>query len=132
VPRLDRWRRFIGPVGTRRKRRLLAAARCLLIASQVAETSSLAAREALAAGTPVIATSAGALIDTIENGRTGFLVRDQHEMAIAIRRAGDIDGDACRSAARERFSLQAMIARYLATYRALADARHCALQRGAA
>ena len=80
----------------------------------------------------MIATSAGALIDTVEHGRTGFLVRNQNEMASAIRRAGNIDGEACRSAARERFSLQAMITRYFATYRTLADARHCALRRGAA
>ena len=33
VPRLDARRRFIGPVGFERKRRLLAAARCLLVPS---------------------------------------------------------------------------------------------------
>jgi glycosyltransferase involved in cell wall biosynthesis len=71
-PRLDRTRRFIGPVGFARKRRLLAAARCLLAPSLVAETSSLAAREAIAAGTPVVGFRAGALHQVIEQGRTGF------------------------------------------------------------
>ena len=40
-PLLDGRRRFLGPVGFARKRRLLAAARCLLIPSLAPETSSL-------------------------------------------------------------------------------------------
>jgi glycosyltransferase involved in cell wall biosynthesis len=65
VPRLDRLRRFIGPIGGARKRRLLAAARCLLVPSLVAETSSLVAREASAAGTPVVAFESGAMNQTV-------------------------------------------------------------------
>src|SRR5205823_2917269 len=38
-PRLDRYRRFVGPAGFRQKRRLMTQARCLLIPSLVAETS---------------------------------------------------------------------------------------------
>ena len=49
APRLDRRRRFLGPLGFDRKRRLLAAARCALVPSLVAETSSLSAMEALPA-----------------------------------------------------------------------------------
>ena len=45
-PRLDRWRRFLGPLGFARKRRLLTAARCLLVPSLTPETSSLVAMEA--------------------------------------------------------------------------------------
>lgn len=118
-PRLDRTRRFIGPVGFARKRRLLAAARCLLAPSLVAETSSLAAREAIAAGTPVVGFRAGALHEVIEQGRTGFLVGDAEEMAAAILRCDALDPDACRSSARSRFPLDWMIARYFALYRRL-------------
>ena len=109
APRLDRWRRFIGPIGADRKRRLLSAARCLLVPSLV-ETSSLAAREALAAGTPVIAQRTDALMDTIEHGETGFLVHNEIEMAEAIQRVSEIDPQRCWRAARERFSLEPMIA----------------------
>jgi hypothetical protein len=119
-PRLDERRRFIGPVGFTRKRRLLSAAQCLLIPSLAPETSSLVAREALACGTPVVAFPNGALPDTVEHGRTGLLVNDVHEMARAIREAPRLDPALCRRVARERFSLEAMIARYLATYDRLA------------
>jgi glycosyltransferase involved in cell wall biosynthesis len=120
VPRLDRRRRFIGPVGFERKRRLLAAARCVVIASQVAETSSLVAREALASGTPVVAFPQGALVDLIDHGRTGFLVEDVAGMAVAISRAGELRPEDCRDAARARLSLKRMIAQYFAVYARLA------------
>ncbi|HVY44738.1 MAG TPA: glycosyltransferase, partial [Minicystis sp.] len=96
APRLDAARRFLGPLAFSRKRRLLSAARCLLAPSLVQETSSLVTMEALASGTPVIAFRSGALAEIVEDGVTGFLVRDVDEMARAIGRAGEIDPRACR------------------------------------
>jgi len=116
APRLDARRRFLGPLGFARKRRFLTAARCLLVPSLVAETSSLVAMEALACGTPVIAFGNGALPEIVEHGRTGFIVGSVAEMADAIEAAGELDPEICRSVARERFSVEAMAARYFATY----------------
>jgi glycosyltransferase involved in cell wall biosynthesis len=121
APRLvGRSRRFIGPVGLARKRRLLAGARCLLVPSLAPETSSLVAMEALASGTPVIAFPSGALPEIVEHGRTGFLVHDTQEMAAAICQANAIDPDDCRQAARERFSAGRMAEQYLSCYQRLA------------
>jgi glycosyltransferase involved in cell wall biosynthesis len=122
-PRLDTERRWIGLVSGARKQRLLGAARCLLVPSQIAETSSLVAMEALAAGTPVIAYRSGALPEVVEHGRTGFIVEDISEMAQAIRAVGEIDPEACRAAARERFPLSRMITKYLTLYEQLAVGR---------
>ena len=119
-PRLDRARRLVGPVSGVRKRRLLGSATCLLVPSLAAETSSLVAREALAAGTPVIAFPAGALPETVDHGRTGFLVEDADEMARAIPRAAALDPEHCRAVARERFSADRMIGAYLDLYGRLA------------
>lgn len=116
TPRLDSLRRFIGPVSLHRKRRLLAAARCLLVPSLVPETSSLAAIEALASGTPVIAFPAGALADIVEHGVTGFLVNDQHEMAAAMHAAESLDPERCRAAARTRYSAERTQREYLERY----------------
>jgi glycosyltransferase involved in cell wall biosynthesis len=125
APLLDARRRFIGPVGLRRKRRLLTAARCLLLPTLAAETSSLVAMEALACGTPVVAFASGAIPEIVEHGVTGFIVRDAAEMADAIEACGGLDPERCRVAARVRFSLQRMIDGYFDVYRRLArDARH--------
>ena len=119
-PRLGHGVTFAGPLGFLRKRRLLAAARCLVVPSHCAETSSLVAMEALASGTPVVAWRAGALPDLVEHGRTGFLVDDPHALARAIAAAGALDPAACRRAAERRFSAAAMVRRYLALYERLA------------
>jgi glycosyltransferase involved in cell wall biosynthesis len=116
VPRLDGLRRFIGPVGLARKRRLLSAAPCLLVPSLAPETSSLVAMEALACGTPVVAFLSGALPDIIEPGKTGFLVRDEQEMADGVAAADSLDPDVCRQTAQQRFALEHMAQRYLAVY----------------
>jgi glycosyltransferase involved in cell wall biosynthesis len=120
VPRLDRLRRFLGPVGFARKRRLLAAARCVLVPSTAPETSSLVAMEAAACGTPVVALASGALPEVVEHGRTGFLVPDAAGMAEALGRVGALDPSRIRRVARERFSEARMAGEYLTLLRRLA------------
>ncbi|MGE5353182.1 MAG: glycosyltransferase family 4 protein [Acidobacteriota bacterium] len=118
LPRLDgKDYKFIGPVGLDKKKRLLSAARCLLVPSMVPETSSLVAMEAMACGTPVIAYPAGALTEIIEDGKTGFIVHSIDEMAEAIMRADKIDPALCRKTARERFSSEKTIKSYFNLYR---------------
>lgn len=124
APRLDARRRWLGPVGGEGKRRLLAAARAVLIPSLAPETSSLVAREAAAAGAPVVAFRSGALEEAVEHGRTGWLV-DSHEgsagLAAALARVDAIDPAECRRRARERFPLRRMTDGYLALHRRLLE-----------
>jgi glycosyltransferase involved in cell wall biosynthesis len=120
LPRLDQRRRFLGPLGFAKKRRLLNGARCLLIPSLAQETSSLVAMEALAAGTPVVAFPNGALADIIEHGRTGFLVEDVPGMAHAMREVKAIDSVLCHSIAEGKYSHAAMVDRYFDAYHRLA------------
>jgi glycosyltransferase involved in cell wall biosynthesis len=116
LPALDARRRFIGAVAAARKRRLLAAARCLVITSQIPETSSLVAMEALACGTPVVAFPAGGLGEIVEHGRTGFLVRDVHEMARRI-----VQAPLLNLPAQNRFPAQRTFEKYLELYRSVVE-----------
>jgi glycosyltransferase involved in cell wall biosynthesis len=115
-PRLDDSRQWIGPVCGDLKWHLLRSAQCVLVPSLVAETASLVAREALAAGTSVIAYPSGALADTIEDGRTGFLVNNVEEMTQALSRTQEIDPLCCRRVANERYSADRMAEQYLELY----------------
>jgi glycosyltransferase involved in cell wall biosynthesis len=129
APHLDQQARFLGAVGLNRKRRLLAAARCLLVPSLAPETSSLVAMEALASGTPVVAFASGALPEIVEHGKTGFLVRDEDEMADALSALDEIDPENCRKAARERFSIEKTVRAYLRRYAELATPARSPLNR---
>lgn len=120
APRLSGHVKFIGPVGRQRKCHLLAGTKCLLITSQVNETSSLIAMEAMAAGTPVIAWRRGALPEIVAEGRTGFLVSSVEEMADAIAHVHEIDRKECRREAETRFNARSMVSRYLALYQSVA------------
>ena len=122
APRLDRKRRFIGPVGFGRKRRLLNLARCLLLPSLAPETSSLVAMEALARAACRWSPSRPAPPDIVRHGVTGFLVKSAREMADGIHAAARLDPEACRDEARRRFSIDRTIGRYLDLYQRLAAA----------
>jgi glycosyltransferase involved in cell wall biosynthesis len=118
-PRLGRRIRFIGPVGGQCKAELLAGARCLLVASQAPETSSLVAMESMASGTPVIAWRNGALSEIVAHGRTGWLVSSVQEMADAIAHVDELDATECRREAERRFSSDKMTSGYVGLYRSL-------------
>jgi glycosyltransferase involved in cell wall biosynthesis len=121
-PRLNDHSRFLGSLAPAEKRDRIANARCVLIPSTVAETSSLVAMEALACGTPVIAYRSGALPEIVRDGVTGFIVDDVRAMADAIREVGRIDRAACRREAEVRFDACRMIDAYLDLYATLRSA----------
>jgi glycosyltransferase involved in cell wall biosynthesis len=119
LPRCGKRARFIGSADARLKRRLLTAARCLLVPSLAPETSSLVAMEAGMCGTPVVAFRAGALPEVVEDGVTGFLVDDVRQMAEAIAECGRLDALSCRRSALARFSAGRTFSDYLQMYERL-------------
>jgi glycosyltransferase involved in cell wall biosynthesis len=109
--------RWVGTVGGAGKTALIGRARAVLMPISWEEPGATAAIEALACGTPVIATRRGALPEIIEHGVNGFLADDEAELAHWMQRTGEIDPAACRRSVTERFSAQAMAAGYLRLYR---------------
>src|SRR5205823_5930471 len=89
---------YLGEVGHERKLELLAGARALLFPIRWNEPFGLVMLEALACGTPVLAFPEGAAPEVVDHGRTGFLCRDETEMAEAVGQLGELDRAACRAA----------------------------------
>jgi glycosyltransferase involved in cell wall biosynthesis len=108
---------FVGEVGGARKQKLFADAFAFLMPIRWPEPFGMVMVEALAAGTPVLAFDQGAAPEIVENGRNGFLVDDEEQMAAAVDKVGAIDPMECRRSA-ERFSPDRVAARYETMYEA--------------
>lgn len=109
--------RYHGAVGGEARVRALGSARALLHLINFAEPFGLSVIEAMACGTPVIATRRGSMPELIEHGVTGFLVDTPDEALAAIERAGEIDRAAVRRAVADRFSVDRMADAYIRLYR---------------
>jgi len=109
---------WIGEVGGAAKNELLGRGVATLFPASWEEPFGLVMVESMLCGTPVIAFPRGAAREVIDEGVTGFLVRDVEEMAAAIPRARAIDRVRCRARASARFSAARMVRAYLRTYRA--------------
>lgn len=83
------------------------------------EPFGLVMAEALATGTPVIATPLGAAPEIVTDGRTGFLCGAEDSAGRAVGRLGEIDRSTCRDDAEARFSLQRMATDHEHLYEAI-------------
>jgi glycosyltransferase involved in cell wall biosynthesis len=109
--------RYHGVVGGEARRLALGRARALLHLINFAEPFGLSVIEAMASGTPVIATRRGSMEELIEHGVTGFLVDTWEEAAAAIDRIPEISRSAVRQSVSDRFTVDRMADAYLTLYR---------------
>ncbi len=107
---------FIGEIGYSDKNEFLGNAAALLFPINWPEPFGIVMIEALACGTPVIAWPLGSVPEVIEDGITGFLVRDVDSAAKAVERLDRIDRAKCREAFERRFTVTRMTKDYLAVY----------------
>jgi len=112
---------YVGEVGGDTKRQLLRDALCLLNPIAWPEPFGMVMIEALACGTPVVATPCGAAPEIVDDGRTGFLRSDDAALAVALGKVHTIDRNVCREAAEQRFSLDRLALDHLAVYERVAS-----------
>ena len=101
-----------------KKIELMQNAKILLFPSMMNEPFGLCAVEAMACGTPVIATKDGAIPEIVEEGKVGFTCYSIDEMCEAVKRIDGIKPEDCRMHA-EKFSREAMGENYLKLYKSI-------------
>jgi glycosyltransferase involved in cell wall biosynthesis len=111
---------FIGEIDEAAKAPFLANACALLFPIAWPEPFGLVMIEAMACGTPVVAFPAGSVHEIVEDGLTGFIVRDIDQAVAALGRIDSLDRHAIRARFEQRFSARRMARDYLALYGELA------------
>ena len=110
---------FVGEIRESEKQQFLGEASALLFPIDWPEPFGLVMIEAMACGTPVIAYDDGAVREIIEDGLTGFIVRNENEAAQALRRVGSLNRDLIRAEFLRRFTSRHMAQNYIEVYRKL-------------
>jgi glycosyltransferase involved in cell wall biosynthesis len=114
-PILPEGSEVLGEIGHDEKASLLAHAQAVLFPIDWDEPFGLVMTEAMACGTPVIATPRGSVPEVIADGETGWIVsveRYAEEAAERLTHLSEIDPNVCRARVERLFSKEAMVAGY--------------------
>jgi glycosyltransferase involved in cell wall biosynthesis len=115
LPELPPDAQVLGEITLAEKIDLLSRARAVLFPIDWDEPFGLVMTEAMACGTPVIATPRGSVPEVVADGETGFVVSvDGYpaEAAAVLGRLDEIDPAACRARVESLFSKRAMVEGY--------------------
>ncbi|MBU4555989.1 MAG: glycosyltransferase [Actinobacteria bacterium] len=117
--------RFLGRLASEELSALMRSVRALIVPSVCVENAPMVVLEAMAAGTPVIASAIGGIPEQFEDGVHGLLVApgDVEALAVAMRNLESDDalverlGHAARERVKRTFSLERHIESLLNVYR---------------
>jgi glycosyltransferase involved in cell wall biosynthesis len=115
---------FLGEVDGNDKLKMLGDARCLLNPISWPEPFGMVMIEALACGTPVVATPDGAAPEIVDDGVTGFLSHDDVELARAVTDISRLERTGCREVVTRRFSTHRMATNHVRLYERQSPRRH--------
>jgi glycosyltransferase involved in cell wall biosynthesis len=115
---------FIGEINETQKAEFLGNAAGLMFPIDWREPFGLVMIEAMACGTPVVAMHNGSVPEVIDEGVTGFIIRNEDEAVAAAQKLHLLDRRRIRQVFERRFSARRMAEDYIDAYRLLMhDAR---------
>jgi len=114
---------FLGELDRKAAYDFLSRAAALLFPISWCEQFGITLVEAMACGTPVLATNRGVVSEVVRDGVTGFVRDTTAELAQVIGRIGEIDRAACRSHVAQHFSSAALVDSYLTLLPPMRDLR---------
>ena len=112
---------FIGEINDQQKPDFLSGAHALLFPIDWPEPFGLVMIEAMACGTPVIAYRSGSVPEVIDDGVSGFIVRDEDQAVAAIKRLHQLDRAVVRATFDRRWTARRMAEDYVDLYQELSQ-----------
>jgi glycosyltransferase involved in cell wall biosynthesis len=107
---------FVGEVGDKDKNEFLGNAYAYLFPIDWPEPFGLTMVEAMACGTPVVATNCGSVGEIVKDGVSGYVCRSLRELIDSVAAARKLDRSGCRAYAEAHFSAGAMADGYERIY----------------
>jgi glycosyltransferase involved in cell wall biosynthesis len=122
-PHLDgKFIEYVGEADLESKNELLGNSLAMLFPIQWDEPFGLVMIEAMACGTPVLALPYGSVPEVVRDGVSGYVCRTPQEMALrACNLPGNFKPLSVRQYCQQYFSMERMVADYLALYQELVD-----------
>lgn len=117
---------YAGEAGPAEKIRLLSSARALIqpVSKKMFDACSNSILEAMACGTPVIASDAGANRELVEHGKTGFIAGSKRQIIEAMKKMDKINRLDCRDRIEKKFSARKMVSEYEKLYKRIINSKH--------
>ena len=107
---------FIGEIGEHQKGEFLGNAAALLFPIAWREPFGLVMIESMACGTPVVAFDNGSVPEVLEDGVSGYVVRDEDGAVAALRNVRNLNRNRTRAEFERRFTARHMAQNYLKLY----------------
>jgi len=107
---------FVGEIGDGEKEEFLGNAYAVLFPIDWPEPFGLVMIEAMACGTPIIAYESGSVPEVMEQGRTGFIVKELDDAVRAVQRVSGLNRKRCREVFDQRFTASRMASNYVQVY----------------
>ena len=112
---------WLGEISDKDKDEFLGNAYALLFPIDWPEPFGLVMIESMACGTPVIAYECGSVPEVMEDGVTGFIVRDLEGAVKGVNRIPELSRSRCREVFEKRFAAQRMAKDYVDVYERLSN-----------
>ena len=110
---------FIGEINEQQKTDFLGQALALMFLIDWPEPFGLTMIEAMACGTPVLASRHGSVEEVVEDGLTGRIIDNVEEATVTLPHVMALDRHAVRRRFEERFTATRMAEDYLRVYKSL-------------
>jgi glycosyltransferase involved in cell wall biosynthesis len=101
--------KYVGPVNDQQKDALLGSATALLFPTQYEEAFGIVMAEAMACGTPVLASPRGSVPEVIREGVNGFVCRSVEEFVARVFESEGLNRTAVRMDCESRFSSSVVV-----------------------
>ena len=103
---------YIGPVNDAQKNELLGRCSALLFPTQYKEGFGIVMAEAMACGTPVLATPCGSVPEVVRDNLNGFVCRTVEDFASAVQKLPGVKRATVRQDCEQRFDAKTIIEQF--------------------